>query len=148
MRIGKIAPIDTTAILAALAKLRNAAEGFFKLQPTVEDRMWAEIGKFLKSGQERALREVLEGGNVDGNLVKLLVEVVRALSTTKPTAVAGMGEGRIDTLGGRGGESDDIESRTVPMSGVMLAERAEVEARELARQNPEEVRQQYDSLSG
>ncbi|KAF3915242.1 hypothetical protein ABW20_dc0109734 [Dactylellina cionopaga] len=80
--------IDVGMIPGIWESLEGLGNNWIIRQPTVEDRLWTAIGKFLSSGAEEAVRKVLDGGNIEGDIIGLLYQLIQAFATNNTAAQA------------------------------------------------------------
>ncbi|ORX93282.1 hypothetical protein BCR34DRAFT_646872 [Clohesyomyces aquaticus] len=66
-------------------RLRRPAKDWIIRQPSVEDRLWALIWNFLRSGNAKALLDVMALDDVHGDIVGFILKVVEALRPTNAT---------------------------------------------------------------
>lgn len=72
----------------ALADLRRKARDWIIRQPTVEDQVWTMIQEFLDSGKQKAVKDVLNGENIEGDIFDFLERLVGAFSKKTTTSGA------------------------------------------------------------
>ncbi|KAK1749855.1 hypothetical protein QBC47DRAFT_439520 [Echria macrotheca] len=73
-------------------RLGDIAGGIIKRLPTTEDNIWDMIADFLSSGKEEAVRAVLEGDNIQGDLLGFFNHQINyAFSTGKTPSQAPQG---------------------------------------------------------
>ncbi|KAJ9662208.1 hypothetical protein H2198_001559 [Neophaeococcomyces mojaviensis] len=81
-RSNVVPPIHWNSELAkAWERIRQASDTWVDSQPTVEDYIWTAIEKFLSSGQEDAVRKVLDGENYEGDVQGLINNLAAAFRT-------------------------------------------------------------------